>query len=128
MFDINTLYPKLLEALIQVESGGDDNAVGDTNLKNKAYGCLQIRRAYVDDVNRVYGSKYNPQDCLNNRKLSIFIFNRYMSIWATQKSLGHYPPSMEDIARIHNGGPLGYKNSKTIMYWQKVQQVLNTEK
>lgn len=122
MFDIETLYPGLLGALIKVESGGNDDAVGDNGLHNKAYGALQIRRPYMDDVNRVFGSKNNPQECLGNRDLSVLTLNRYMSIYATEKRLGHYPPTAQDIARIHNGGPMGYRNSKTIMYWDKVKK------
>lgn len=124
MIDIEKLYPGFISALIMVESGGDDQAVGDLKLKHKAYGCLQIRRPYVDDVNRVYGSKLNPQDCLGNRELSIKVLNQYMSIYATGKRLGHYPPTREEIARIHNGGPNGYKKESTKVYWEKVKKYL----
>ncbi len=110
--------------MIQVESGGDDFAEGDKHLKNRAYGCLQIRRPYVDDVNRAYKTKYNPQDCLGNRELSIKILNQYMSIYGTARRLLHYPPTMEDIARIHNGGPRGFKKASTNGYWNKVKKYL----
>ena len=30
----------------------------------------------------------------------------------------------EKIARIHNGGPKGYKKRATNAYWRKVQKVL----
>ena len=43
-----------LAILIAVESGGDPNAVGDKHLTNKAYGVLQIRQPYLDDVNQHY--------------------------------------------------------------------------
>lgn len=32
--------------------------------------------------------------------------------------------SDEKIARIHNGGPNGYKNPSTIGYWNKVKKEL----
>jgi len=35
---------KLTQALIQVESGGDDWAIGDKKLKKKAYGPVQVRQ------------------------------------------------------------------------------------
>lgn len=124
MINIDILYPGFINALIQVESNGNDQAMGDLKLTNKAYGCLQIRKPYVTDINRVYGTKYNPQDCLGNRELSIQMLNQYMSIYATKKRLGHYPPTREEIARIHNGGPNGFKNKNTIGYWQKVQKYL----
>ena len=37
----------LLLALIAVESGGNDHAIGDNGL---AYGCLQLHAAYVQDA------------------------------------------------------------------------------
>jgi hypothetical protein len=113
----------LIDALIQVESGGDDHAVGDLDLAHKAYGCLQIRQPYVDDVNRVFGSKYKAEDCLGNRPLSIYVFNKYMRIWATEERLGHFP-TLEELARMHNGGPYGHKRKSTLAYWEKVKQVL----
>lgn len=114
-------FPGLIEAMIQVESGGDDNAIGDKNLKHKAYGCLQIRQPYVDDTNRVYKTRYLAKDCLGDRSLSMLLMKRYMAIYATPKRLGR-APTAEDIARIHNGGPDGYKKPATEAYWSKVKQ------
>ncbi|HLP43934.1 MAG TPA: hypothetical protein VK145_01495 [Candidatus Nanoarchaeia archaeon] len=113
----------LVNALIQVESGGDDSAVGDKNLKNKAYGCLQVRQDCVDDVNRVYGTNYRAKDCLNDRALSIKIYELYMKLYATKKRLGREPTD-EDRARIWNGGPNGWKKSSTKKYWAKVKKKL----
>jgi len=30
----------------------------------------------------------------------------------------------EDLARIHNGGPNGYKSKLTIKYWERVKKYL----
>lgn len=114
---------KLIDAIIQVESGFDDNAIGDKGLVNKAYGCLQIRQPYCDDVNRAYGTKFEAQKLLGWRSRSIAVFCLYMSIYATTARLGRIPTD-EDIARIHNGGLNGYKNPATLAYWGKVQKVL----
>jgi hypothetical protein len=113
----------LIEAIIQVESGGDDNAIGDRHLINKAYGPMQIRKPYVDDVNRIYKTTYRAEDCLGNRDLSIDLFKKYMAIYATAKLLGH-EPTQEDMARIHNGGPNGWKKLSTVPYWYKVKKYL----
>lgn len=113
----------LLEAIIQIESGGDDNAIGDKTLLHKAYGCLQIRQPYMNDVNAKTGKNHRAEELLGNRELSIWYFNEYMKIYATKAQLGH-DPRQEEIARIHNGGPKGYKNSNTIQYWLKVRKIL----
>lgn len=114
---------KLINALIQVESGGDDWAIGDRNLQYSAYGPLQIRWPYVSDVNKNFGTGYRAKQCLGDRELSIDIFKKYMSIYATREWLKREPTD-EDIARIHNGGPFGYLNKKTIAYWNKVKKFL----
>ena len=47
------------------------------------------------------------------------IMNAYISRYATEKCLGEHPTA-EEIARIHNGGPNGYKKEATEKYWDKV--------
>jgi hypothetical protein len=111
----------LVDALIQVESGGDDSAVGDKNLDKKAYGCLQIRQPCEDDVNKAYGTNYRAEDCRNDRALSIKIYELYMKLYATKKRLGREPTD-EDRARFWNGGPNGWKKSSTKKYWAKVKK------
>lgn len=113
----------LITALIAVESKGDDKAVGDKHLSQSAYGCLQIRQPCVDDVNRVYGTKYRAKDCLGNRALSVWICQKYLEIYATEKLIGRKPTD-QDRARIWNGGPTGYKKSSTKAYWAKVKKAL----
>ena len=123
-----TKTPKtLIDAIIQVESGGDINAVGDKHLKDWAYGCMQIRQPMVDDVNKRFLSKYKAQDCLGNKALSIDIFNKYFEIYNFNKT-------DEARARAWNGGAgwksiygkKGYeKYSKNIDdYWAKIKVLL----
>ncbi|MBI2476400.1 MAG: hypothetical protein HYV67_04125 [Candidatus Taylorbacteria bacterium] len=113
----------VINALIQVESAGNDLALGDTNLIHKAYGCLQIRQPCVDDVNRRLGTNYRAEDCLGNRTLSILICRAYIGMYATEKRLGHEPTS-EDMARIWNGGPNGFRKAGTQKYWVRVKKFL----
>lgn len=117
MLDQENKYPELTAALVLKESDGNLNAIGDKHLVNKAYGPLQIRQPAVDDVNRRFGTHYKAQDCLGNLELSVWIFNRYMEIYATDTRLGR-PVTDEDRARIWNGGPNGYKNRQTVAYWR----------
>ncbi len=96
----------LIEALIHVESKGNDRAHGDKHLPDHAYGCLQIRQPCVDDVNSRYGTNYRAQDCFGNRELSLWIFHRYMDIYATESRIGR-KVTYQDMSRIWNGGPSG---------------------
>lgn len=120
---VPTSEEKLITALIHVESGGYDNAIGDKHLVNKAYGCLQIRLPVCLDVNRVYGTKLKPEQMLGNRALSIDTARKYWNIYLSKAA----PP--EHKARVWNGGPTawepGTKQYKaTNDYWNKVRALL----
>ena len=116
-------WPDLVKAIIQVESGGLDTAIGDHHLADKAYGCMQIRKPVCIDVNRAYGTSLSPEGMLGNRQLSIDTFYKYMSLYATTKLIGRAPTD-QDRARIWNGGPTGWKRITTLEYWAKVQRFL----
>jgi len=114
---------QLIVAIAYKESSGCDVAIGDRALRNKAYGYLQIRQPVCDDVNRRFGTQYCATDCQGNRTLSIDVFHKYQSIYATKERLGR-EPTAEDMARIWNGGPDGWHKSSTVTYWQQVRSHL----
>ena len=109
----------LILALISVESNGDDNAIGDDG---KAYGCLQLHASYVADAAEYAGEDWTHLDAFD-RETSIDIMLAYMSRYATEARLGR-PVTAEDVARIHNGGPSGWRKASTEDYWIKVKSVL----
>jgi hypothetical protein len=111
-------YITLILILIQIESGGNDLQVGDNGL---AFGCLQLHAAYVQDAAEHAGENWTHEDAFD-RETSIQIVAAYMDRYATEKRLGR-PVTIEDIARIHNGGPNGYKKDSTIKYWKKFQEI-----
>ncbi|MEK7641815.1 MAG: transglycosylase SLT domain-containing protein [Patescibacteria group bacterium] len=114
---------RLIAALIEVESHGNDHAIGDKHMNDKAYGALQIRKPCVDDVNQRLGTKHRAEDMLGNRSLSVQVCRTYLERYATRKALGR-EPSLEDMARIWNGGPKGWRKQSTLGYWSKVQKAL----
>ncbi len=121
----------LLDAIIKVESGGDDYAEGDKNLPDHAYGCLQIRQGVCDAVNSHFDTNFKAQDCLGNRSVSLAIWNKY---WLVYPLLS----SEEERARAWNGGPgwkqiyfLANKTPEQLsycknldIYWSKVKLLL----
>lgn len=122
----------LVDALIHVESNGNDHAIGDKTLQYSAYGPLQIRWPCVSDVNDFYGTNYKAKMCLGNRALSIEIFNKYTALYATKERLGREPTD-EDIARLWNGGiggmvwrphPIARVEKQLQDYWGKVKLLL----
>jgi hypothetical protein len=110
---------RLIPALAKVESNGNPRAVGDSG---KALGELQIWSVVVQDVNRAHGTRYTHRDAFDPAKARD-ICRRYLAIYCTPKRLGR-APTMEDAARIWNGGPNGHKKSATEKYWHKVAQAL----
>jgi hypothetical protein len=110
---------KIINALIQIESSGNDNAY---TASEDAVGCLQIRRTMVKDVNRILkrqGSEtryeYKDRWC---RQKSIEMFNIYRNYYNLI--------TPEEIARCWNGGPKGIYKSATIAYWNKVKNHLDS--
>lgn len=111
------ISPLLLAALIFVESGGNDMSIGD---HGQAFGCLQIHREIVLDVNRITGCHYKHADAFDRDK-AIKIATIYLTYYG--EHIGH-PPTLEDYARIWNGGPHGWRNPHTLNYWHRVQSAL----
>ncbi len=117
--DINTLviaetrpadiYERLMQAILEVESGGDTLAY---NAIEEAYGPFQIRPVRLSDYNKRTGKKYRMRDCYT-LSVSREVFLYYAKI------LG---PDYEIIAKRWNGSGI-----MTIQYWSKVQAVLERD-
>lgn len=107
----DTSHDRLIEAIIQVESKGDPNAVGDGG---KAVGILQIHKVMVDDCNRIAGFKKFTYEDRKDPAKSREMFRVYTD---------HYTPSWdaELVAKRWNGGPKGETKPATKEYWAKVK-------
>jgi hypothetical protein len=111
----------LINALIYVESHGQDSAIGDTHLEKPSIGALQIRPIMVREANRILKIQGLPKQFkLKDR------FNRQKSIdmFIVWKNFHHKDHSDEVTSRCWNGGPRGWKNKRTLKYWVKVQNQL----
>jgi hypothetical protein len=107
-------YTQLITALIAVESGGDNLAEGD---HGKARGPLQIHECVVRDVNAEYGTHYTWKG-MTNRTDARRVCDLYLQKWAKGRSV-------EEAARIWNGGPKGHTKDVTKAYWRRVQSHLD---
>ena len=112
----------LIDAIIFVESRGNDSAIGDRHLVgNEAVGALQIRPIMVREVNRILklqgkSKRFRLKDRFD-RQESINMF----MIW---KNYHHRNEDIEKISRNWNGGPHGHTYERTLPYWIKVQKQL----
>ena len=71
------------------------------------------------DGDKSYDNVSGPGSMEYSRK----VIQAYMNHYATVDRLGH-PATDEDIARIHNGGPNGYRKDSTLGYWEDVKKHL----
>jgi type II secretory pathway pseudopilin PulG len=105
----------LYKAVKKVESKYTNGAF---NPKEMAYGPVQIRQVLLDDLTRL-GYNYTPQDCFDPDK-SHEIMYIYTDFYI--KEMG-YEDTLENRARIWNGGPNGPNKKSTEDYWIKIQEV-----
>ena len=110
---------RLLDAMVQVESGGRLDLVGD---KGKAIGPLQIHRiCWVDAVRYdktllSLGGKY--EDC-KRLEYAEKVVVAYWNCYASKNA------SWQELACIHNGGPKGFGKKTTQAYWTKVNKEMS---
>lgn len=111
----------LILALWLVEAGGNLNPPDG---KAGEVGPLQIRPCVVEDLNRL-GFACTLEDARDLTKAKAMC-RRYLAHYATRERLGR-APAVQDMARIWNGGPKGWRKASTLLYWRKVRAKLKTE-
>jgi hypothetical protein len=113
--------------------------------KADAVGDFQLHKIYVDDVNRImqhwgWDESYTYADRLD-KKMSRRMVRNYISYWTefalSKYLLTHWADRELEItdemqfkyaAKIHNGGPDGWKKESTEPYWQKVKARMESQR
>lgn len=113
-------FEDLRDAIEWIESRGNRYAIGPGGER----GVLQLSEIYIDDVNRIRGpSVVNGKPIYQYIEAFSPLFSRVMFRTYTEYYLdiaASQEPNMstfELIARIHNGGPNGWKKESTKPYW-----------
>lgn len=104
---------RLLDAIAQVESKKHSNTVGDRGL---AIGMFQLHSGYWRDGVRILRVKWDYSLAFRPEE-SRRVVKAYLLHYGRGKSL-------LDMARIHNGGPKGYKKKATLPYARKIVKIL----
>lgn len=150
----NHSFEDLLDAIEWVESKGRAGMMGDAEpvvlelkvgavveINYRAIGAYQLHKIYVDDVNRIlkgWKEQIGAQikEAGGKGLGGWFVPYTYEDRWNRECSrdmvdvyLTYYNPSeaeneFEAMARIHNGGPDGWKKESTKEYWEKVKSRL----
>ena len=109
---------RLFDSIRQVESGhlrNPERAVGDSGA---SIGPYQIqRRAWADAIEfdpTIGGTYEMVMDTRYAERIMVAYWSRYAPDWKP-----------ETLARIHNGGPRGYRSPKTLNYWRRVNALLH---
>ena len=116
----------LFAAMAQVESD-------DGRTSNNIY---QISDVYIDDVNRIteissitvrqHGCRlpYSINDKFDRAASEAMMATYWLYYGTRYMTLTGERPTVEVFARIHNGGPDGWKKPSTIKYWHKVKAAI----
>ena len=109
--DAGRLRP-LLDAIRQVESAGNDRAVGDAG---RSIGPYQIGLAYWrdggGDPGRYLGDAWSAAAC------EVVM----LTYWRRHCPAAMRTGDFETLARVHNGGPRGATKPSTLPYWRRVR-------
>jgi hypothetical protein len=111
----------LIEAMIWVESRGDDSAYCK---REDAVGCLQIRPIMLRECNRILGiQKSELEYALEDR----WSREKSIEIFHIVNSYHNKNNTYEAIARSWNGGSTWAQKSNTKKYWRKVNRQLKKQ-
>lgn len=103
----------LFDAMREVESGGDPDAVGDGG---RSLGPYQIQWKYWRDAG-LPGSYRDVRNPAYAEKVMLAYWERYCPDALARQDYA-------TLARVHNGGPQGTRNPATLYYWRKVAKEL----
>jgi len=108
------------KAMIWVESRGDPEAVGDDG---RSIGPLQIGRPYWKDACRFMHVEW-PYEFARKPEYAVAALYYYSRYYTAAAGIEWVP---ENIARIHVGGPDGWKQKCTKSYWRRVQKAMESK-
>jgi len=114
---------ELINAIITVESSGNDYAVGDTkSIYGPAYGPLQITIGVIADVNSAYKTTFTHKDAFKRKRATV-IFRAYVALYATRKRIGR-DVTIRDVALVWHDGSRGWEKGDPSGYWTSVSDAL----
>lgn len=101
-------------------------AIVETDDGKTSKNVYQIKDIYIKDLNGIYTYKYHIRDKYS-RSISEMMMYDYWRHYGYQyvKKTGNQI-TYEVLARIHNGGPDGWKKESTKIYWHKVERCLQS--
>ena len=108
----------LFAAIAQVES---ENGKTSDNV-------YQLSDAYIEDVRRITdyrGWQYTWADKLDRKKSEHMMATYWLHYGHQYRRKTGKEPTAEVLARIHNGGPNGWRKPATLKYWHRVKAAMD---
>ena len=88
----------------------------------------QLQRVYLDDVGRIFGCHF-ADEVMTDRNASEQVMLAYLEYYGERyRRMMGKEPTAEVLARIHNGGPNGWRKEATAVYWAKVKAATERSK
>ena len=106
-------FDRLFKAIVEVESQGNPNAVGDGG---RAHGLTQAWRGAWTDGCKALGVHWDYRAGVRDPRKCSRVFYAYTSLYGAQTD--------QERARIWNGGPRGHHRKSTLSYWRKVRRAM----
>jgi len=122
-------WDRLWRAIVAVETGGHPDPANATGDGGRALGIVQIWTVVIDDVNAMWCKRnglppYYYLDRADPAKARE-IFEAYLTVWGrSYETVTGERPTLETLARIWNGGSIGYRRTATDGYWARVRAAL----
>lgn len=125
-------YGILLKTIEEVETGSlpESKREGVYGDNGNAFGPLQIHRAcHTDAMERAFSDTWTkrywpPYRLVGSRVFSQVVFYLYMHRYANKELMKMDVPSCVKMARVWNGGPMGYRKKATEEYGRKFLEIL----
>ena len=106
---------QLMDAIAEVES----------NRGATSANVYQLKPIYVADVNRITGQSITHEQAIGDDAVARACIEAYWDYYGARYfRLTQSRPTAEVLARIHNGGPDGWRKPETVHYWRKVCSAL----
>jgi len=103
----------------------DAIAVVESNRGATSRNVYQLRKIYVADVCRITGQRITHAQAIGDDAIARACIEAYWNHYGTRYShITGASPDAEVLARIHNGGPDGWRKPETMVYWRKVREAL----
>lgn len=106
-------------------------ATVESKLGANATNAYQLDDIYIRDVNRIMQNSerrlfppFRLSDRLSRTKAECMMLVYWLHWGIHYERKAHKPVDYETLARIHDGGSLGWKRPQTLPYWNRVKQVL----